>query len=120
MATTTIDIAGYDNEDIDRQFELRSGTAQSSTPYDLSNTDLEADIRDQHGNLVLRVTSAGTDGGIVKDDPASGLFTFHIPQGAISFVANRSMKYDLLGITNGEVQRFWGGSLRISKGVTVP
>jgi hypothetical protein len=120
MATTTIDIAGYDNEDIDRQFELRSGTAQSSEPYDLSNTDLEADIRDQHGALVLRLTSAGTDGGIVKDDPENGVFTFHIPQGVIAVVQGRSLKYDLLGITGGEIQRFWGGSVRISKGVTVP
>lgn len=117
---TSIDISGYDNEDIDRVFTLKSGTAASSTPYDLTDVEFEADIRDSKNALVLRLTSAGDDGGIVISDAANGVFTFHIAQGAIPHQANRSMRYDLLMIASGSPRRLWGGSVRIAQGVTQP
>lgn len=120
MTATQIDISGFDNEDIDRQFTLKSGSADSSTPYDLTDVEFEAEIRDQKNVLVLRLTSADGDGGIVKTDAANGVFTIHIAQGAITYQANRSMKYDLLMISSGDTRRLWGGNVRISQGVTVP
>lgn len=120
MTDTTIDITGYDNEDIDRQFTLKSGNATSSTPYDLSDVEFEAEIRDSKNALVLRLTSAGDDGGIVITDPPNGVFTMHIAQGAIPHQVNRSMRYDLLMIANGSPRRLWGGNVRISAGVTQP
>jgi hypothetical protein len=120
MAETQIDLSGYDNEDIDRQFTLKSGTADSATPYDLTSVQFEADIRDNKNALVLRLTSSGGDGGIVITDAANGMFQLHIAQGAIPYQANRSMKYDLLMISSGETRRLWGGTVRISQGVTVP
>jgi hypothetical protein len=120
MTDTTIDITGYDNEDIDRQFTLKSGTAASSTPYDLSDVEFEAEIRDSKNALVLRLTSAGDDGGIVITDAANGVFTLHIAQGSIPYQPNRSMRYDLLMISDGSPRRLWGGSVRVSQGVTEP
>jgi hypothetical protein len=117
---TTIDIAGYDNEDIDRQFTLRSGTEQSSQPIDLTDAEFEADIRDQKNTLVIRLTSNGPDGGIIKTDALNGVFVIHIGQGAIQVIPNRSLRYDLLMLSGGETRRLWGGSVRINAGVTVP
>lgn len=115
-----INITGYENEDIDRQFSLRSGDANSSVPFDITNADFESDIRDQSGQLVLRLTSADGDGGILKTDPTNGTFIIHIGQGAIPIQAKQSLKYDLLMRINGELRRLWGGSVRISPGITVP
>jgi len=115
----TIDIVGYSNEDIDRQFTLRSGTAQSSTPYNLTSVDFEAEIRDQTNALIIRLTSGG-DGGIVKTDPTNGVFTIHIAQGAITIQPKQSLKYDLLMNSGGELRRLWGGAVKINPGVTVP
>ncbi|MGH6872925.1 MAG: hypothetical protein ACREHE_15605 [Rhizomicrobium sp.] len=120
MTATTIDITGYDNEDIDRVFTLKSGSANSSTPYDLTDVEFEADIRDQKNALVLRLTSAGDDGGIVITDAPNGVFQFHIAQGAIAYQANRSLRYDLLMLSGGETRRLWGGNVRVTQGVTVP
>lgn len=119
-STVTIDITGYDNEDIDRQFVLRSGTAASSTPYDLTDAEFEADIRDQKDNLILHLSSDGGDGGIIKTAPAAGTFTIHIGQGALPIVPKQSLKYDLLMRVGGELRRLWGGAVKISAGVTQP
>jgi hypothetical protein len=119
MAETQIDITGYDNEDIDRQFTLKSGNVDSASPYDLTSVSFEMEIRDTKNLLVLGLTS-GDDGGIVKTDAANGVFTIHIAQGSITYQANRSMRYDLLMRVNGELRRLWGGNVRISQGVTVP
>lgn len=120
MTATQIDISAYDNESISRVFTLKSGTADSSTPYDLTDVEFEAEIRDQKNALVLRLTSAGDDGGIVKDDAPNGVFSIHVAQGAITYQANRSLRYDLLMLSGGETRRLWGGNVRISQGVTVP
>ena len=120
MTATQIDISGFDNEDIDRQFTLKSGSADSSSPYDLTDVEFEAEIRDQKNTLVLRLTSVGDDGGIVITDAPNGVFQIHIAQGAIAYQQNRSMRYDLLMRANGELRRLWGGNVRISQGVTVP
>lgn len=119
MTATQIDISGFDNEDIDRQFTLKSGSADSSSPYDLTDVEFEADIRDAKNALVLRLTS-GDDGGIQIVDAPNGVFQIHIAQGAIAYQQNRSMRYDLLMRANGELRRLWGGNVRISQGVTVP
>lgn len=120
MAETQIDISGYDNESIDRQFTLKSGNADSSSPYDLTGVEFEMDIRDQKNSLVLRLTSAGDDGGIVIVNAAGGVFQIHIAQGAITYQANRSLRYDLLMIANGSIRNLWRGNVRISQGVTQP
>jgi hypothetical protein len=120
MAETNIDISGYDNEDIDRQFTLRSGDSSSSTPYDLTGVEFEADIRDNKNLRVLRLTSAEGDGGIVINDAANGVFTVHIAQGAITYQSGRSLRYDLLMRAGSELRRLWGGTVRISQGVTIP
>lgn len=119
MATTTIDIAGYDNEDIERQFTLRSGTGQSSEPIDITDVEFEIDIRDQRNALVLHL-STDSDGGITKTDPTNGVFVVHVGQGAIPVQQGRSLRYDILMLSGGEIRRLWGGSVRISAGVTVP
>jgi len=105
MADTQIDITGYDNEDIDRQFTLKSGNASSSNPYDLTGVEFESEIRDQKNTLVLRLTSAGDDGGIVINDAPNGIFTMHIAQGAIPYQASRSLRYDLLMVSSGSANQ---------------
>ena len=120
MAETTIDISGFDNEDIDRQFTLKSGDATSSTPYNLTGAEFEAEIRDQKNLRLLRLTSADGDGGIVINDALNGVFTLHIAQGTLTYQPGRSLRYDLLMRVGGEVRRLWGGTVRISQGVTVP
>lgn len=119
-AAVSIDITGFDNEDIDRQFTLRSGDANSSLPYDLTGIDFEADIRDQDNRLVLRLTTDEGDNGIVIDNAAQGIFHLHIEVGAIRVVPKRALKYDLLLRSGETIRRLWGGKFTISTGVTVP
>lgn len=117
MADTNIDLSFFDNEDASRTFTLKSGTADSSTPYDLTGVTFEADIRDQKNALVLHL-STDTDGGIVITDAAHGVFSINISRGQIAYQANRSLRYDLLMIVGGERRRLWGGTVRVSQGVT--
>jgi hypothetical protein len=114
----TIDITGYSNEDIDRQFTLRAGDAQSSAPFNLTGVTFEAEIRDQTNALVLRMTTE--NGGIVITDAVNGVFKFHIDQGAVVPGPKQSLKYDLLMASGGEFRRLWGGAVKIAPGVTVP
>jgi hypothetical protein len=117
MADTTIDLNGFDNSDLSRVFSLKSGDANSSTPYDLTSVTFEMDVRDAKGALVLHLD---TDSGIVITDAPGGTFSITIMQGQIEFVQSRSLKYDLLMLSGGATRRLWGGTVRISQGVTVP
>lgn len=119
MADTNIDLAFFDNETLERTFTLRSGTADSSEPINLTGVTFEADVRDQRGALVVHL-STDTGGGIVVSDPENGIFVITIPQGTIAYVANRSLRYDLLMLASGTPRRLWGGSVRVSAGTTVP
>jgi hypothetical protein len=116
--SNNIDLQFYDNEDADKLFVLKSGTADSSAPFDLTNVELESQIKDAKGQLVLTLTSAGDDGGIIINDAPNGTFTLHIGRGSIPFQPNRSMRYDLLMHTNGAFRRLWGGAVRVLAGVT--
>jgi hypothetical protein len=118
MTTTQIDISGYSNEDIDRQFTLKTGNASASTPYDLTDASFIAEVRDNKNSLVLHLDT--DSGGITIDDAPNGVFTIHIAQRAIPALPNRSLQYDLLMIAGGETKRLWGGTVRIAQGVTVP
>lgn len=115
---TDINLDGYDNEDNDYPFVLKIGTVDSSTPYDITSVDFEADIRDSLDVLVLRMTTYEIDGRIQKTDPANGKFKFHIALGEIAFVAKRSLKYDLIMHVSGVATRLWGGKLKIHQGTT--
>lgn len=119
MADTSVDLAFFDNETLERTFTLRSGTADSSVPINLTGVTFEADVRDQRGALVLHL-STDADGGIVVSDPENGIVVITIPQGTIAFVANRSLRYDLLMLASGTSKRLFGGVIRVSAGVTVP
>jgi hypothetical protein len=116
---TTIDITGFDNEDVDRQFTLKTGNATSAVPFDLSDVQLQAQIRNQKNELVLNL-STGDDGGIVITDAPNGVFTIHIAQGALTYDPKQSLKYDLLMFVDGETRRLFGGNVKISAGVTIP
>lgn len=122
MAFEPLDIFGFENEQITRQYTLRAGTADNSTPFDLSGSiTFEADIRDQKNALVLHLASTGENPGIViNDPPTSGVIAITIQQGAIPYLATRSLKYDLLMLTDGVPRRLWGGNVRIAQGVTQP
>jgi hypothetical protein len=114
---TQLNISGYSNEDIDRVYRLRSGTADSSTPLDLSSTSFLMDVKDQKGALVLHLSS-NSGGGITITDAPNGEFAIHIAVGSIQPLPNRSLQYDLLMIAGGETKRLWGGSIRIAPGLT--
>jgi hypothetical protein len=118
MADTQIDISGFDNEGIVRQYQLKSGDATSSVAYDLSGAAFEAQIRDQKSALVLALTT--DNGGIVITDAPNGIFQIRIARGAIMFQANRSLRYDLLLEVGDSFRRLWGGNVRISAGTTQP
>jgi hypothetical protein len=120
VATPSIDLSGYDNEDIDREFTLKVGTADSSVPYDISAVAFEAEIRDQNNALVARLTTNAGDGGIIKTDPTNGGFTIHIARGSIPYQPKLSLQYDLLMKSGTTFRRLWGGTVRISRGVTAP
>lgn len=119
MAETNIDLSFYENEDADRSFTLKSGNATSAVAYDLTGVEFFSQIRDQKGALVLAL-STGDEGGITITDAPNGKFALHISQGSIPYSANRSLRYDLLmHDANGETRRLFGGSVRVSQGVSV-
>lgn len=116
---TIINLEGFDNEDNDFAFTLKTGTAEDSDPFDLTDVEFEADVRDTADNsLVLRLTTFEADNRIQKTEPLEGKFLFHIALGEVEFVAKRILKYDLIMHANDTSRRLWGGKLKISKGLT--
>lgn len=122
MTISTLDITGYDNEDIYRAFSLQTGTVGSYTPVDITSMDFEMDIIDAKTRTVyLRCTTNEADGRIVKTNPTAGAFEIKIAQGLLPYVKGRSMTYDLLRKDSlGIFTRLVGGAVKVSKGVTDP
>jgi hypothetical protein len=119
---TTLDIIGFDNEDIYRTFSLQTGTASSYTPVDITSIEFEMNIVDaKTGALYLRCTTNESDLRMVKLNPAAGIFELKIGKGLLPYVKGRAMKYDLLRKDAlGVFTRLFGGAVKISKGITVP
>lgn len=122
MTTAALDITGYDNEDIYRAFSLQQGTVSSYTPVDITSMEFEMDIIDAKTRaVILRCTSNESDVRIIKTDAPNGLFEVKIAQGLITYVKGRALKYDLLRKDSlGVFTRLFGGSVKITKGVTDP
>lgn len=120
--TTSLDISGYDNEDIYRAFSLQTGTASSYTPVDITSMEFEADIIDSKTSTVIcRCTTNEADGRIVKTDAVNGKFEFRIGKDDIPFVKGQALKYDLLRKdSSGIFTRLCGGAVKLTKGITDP
>lgn len=115
-----INLSGFDNEDIVRQFTLKTGDENSSVAYNLTGLSLEADIRDDDNTLVLRLTSNESDHRITISDPTNGVFVMTIAQGLLAFVRKRVLRYDLLLRSGSDLRRLWGGRVTVNDGITTP
>src|SRR5437762_13961860 len=117
MADSTINLEVFSNADLYRDFQLKEGaTVEAATPTDITGMTLASEVRDEDGELVLRMDSDDAT-TLVITDAVLGKFGFRIDR-ALLPTDRKQLKYDVLLTDGAFTRRLWGGSIKVKLGTT--
>ncbi len=112
-----INLTCYDNEDLYRDFQLKSGTSEDDAVVtDITGNTIASEIRDENDALVLRMDSDDNT-TLVIVDAAQGQFGFRIDRDLLP-TDRKKLRYDVLITDSGFTRRLWGGTIKVNIGVT--